>query len=200
LELIRGKNGVVFETVLDDERVTVTADVSPRLLERTVAHLARVDIDAVRITHSCPRCGSNEHGAPSTALPFFVSASRVAETRAAAVSAVAPVGIDIESIAKFDRAAVDDVFLHPDEATIADGMISPQRSRFLTRLWTAKEAILKLAGFGFAIDPRELHLEPGVGGFVLVVWPSVLGLAAAPELHGFDVDADIVGTVAIGRG
>ncbi len=69
----------------------------------------------------------------------------------------APVGIDIESPGRTrDFLGIARRFFHPHEAALIFG-----ESDFL-RLWTAKEAMLKLAGTGLAGGLHEAR--PGLGG------------------------------------
>lgn len=181
-----------------NERVTVAVDGAPRLLERTIARVTGLAVDAIAITHRCPRCGSESHGAPFANAPVFASRAYAAGFTAAAVSRVAPVGIDLEFIERVSRLPVDSVLLHPSEAAALADLSEPLRSRKLAELWTAKEAILKLAGVGLAVDPAQLFLEVVGDGLELVEWPPVLGFTFAPELHTFDIGFDLVGAVAFG--
>ena len=187
----------MYETVLDDERVLAGVDDAPRLLERLVAQRQHRNPGEITITHLCPTCGSTAHGAPAVDLSVFVSRSRSGRMHAAALSGVARVGVDIESIERLARAPVDAVLLHPSETSAVSGLAGLARARQLTRLWTAKEAILKLVGVGLMIDPGQLRLEYHDNRFELIGWPGELDLASAPTLHSFNVSQDIVGTVAI---
>jgi 4'-phosphopantetheinyl transferase len=189
----------VFEATLDEGQVLVCVDDSPSMLEQLVARLAAVQVETVSIEHLCPACGSTLHGRPTVNLPLFVSRSRTAGMVAGAVGRTSAVGVDIESIARIERASVEAVLLHPAEASAVSGLPAEHRARLLARIWTAKEAILKLAGVGLAVDPGELRLERNGQRLELVEWPCVLDLRHAPELFGFDVSADVVGTVAVAR-
>jgi hypothetical protein len=46
--------------------------------------------------HSCPACGSIEHGRPYLEAPLWVSVSHTTGLTVAAVSLVGPVGVDVE--------------------------------------------------------------------------------------------------------
>lgn len=73
-----------------------------------------------------------------------------------------PVGIDIESRGRCrDFLGIADRFFHPDEA--ADIRQSPDEDQFL-RLWTGKEAMLKLSGDGLSGGLSEARpREDGTG-------------------------------------
>lgn len=71
------------------------------------------------------------------------------------------VGIDIAALEDFARwEEFAGGYMNPQEfewIRSADIMLQPLRAM---RLWTIKEAILKAAGFGLEIDPREIILAP----------------------------------------
>jgi len=103
------------------------------------------------VEHRCPTCGSADHGRPLVE-GAFVSLSRAGELVAVAVSLDGPVGIDIETVAGVAASGFDDVAFSADEAGDIRASDSPDLLR--TRLWTAKEAILKARGTGLRADPR----------------------------------------------
>lgn len=189
----------MFEAAFRHGEVLVLVDESPTTLEQLVARATALDSTEVAIAHLCPACGSTSHGVPSVNAPVFASRSRTAGLVGGAIYRAGPIGVDIESIARIERASIESVLLHPDEASALSGLSGERRARHLARLWTAKEAILKLAGVGLAVDPSELHLRGHDERLELVEWPGALELRRAPELHAFDVSADVVGTVAVAQ-
>lgn len=68
-----------------------------------------------------------------------------------------PVGVDIERIGS--GAGIDAVALHPHERTQLDSLPEPRRSEELLRIWTAKEAALKLTGEGLLRDPSSFAVR-----------------------------------------
>jgi 4'-phosphopantetheinyl transferase len=149
----------------DDERLRVDrtapahrdAVASALLLARRfVADTCGVPPDAVRIGRRCPRCGSTGHGRPVAAradggpVPSL-SMTRSIDLVAVALSDAGPVGIDVERRDADPGRAVAAVVLAPGEvpAPGPDGVL---------RTWVRKEAVLKAAGTGLAVDPRELVL------------------------------------------
>lgn len=77
---------------------------------------------------------------------------------AAALSQDEPfLGIDLEKIEKRLNAWAQD-FFHPDELTGTD-------ERFLTALWTQKEALVKVLGTGLSLNSFEVRCVRGVPAF-----------------------------------
>lgn len=101
--------------------------------------------------------------APSAVIsgdPVAISYASTTGWRACAVSTRGPIGIDIEAPINFPEIdamlvrAGDDAAYREDSARLGWG----PRER-LRRMWTAKEAVLKAAGVGLRIDPREVLLQ-----------------------------------------
>jgi phosphopantetheinyl transferase len=103
---------------------------------------------------------------------------------------VSPVGVDIESIGTHGLATLA-LFVHPTE-TMPEGA---QPARWQTKLWTAKEAVLKLLGVGFACDPRGVRWnEEGrtldLDGAARLRWTE-LG-APRVSIEYFDLDDSLI--------
>ena len=86
----------------------------------------------------------NEHGKPYIEGGPFFSISHCKEAIAVALDDQ-PIGIDIESIRRFDPELVTRTMNDSERALIA---ASDHPERAFTRLWTQKEAILKMQGTG----------------------------------------------------
>ncbi|MBQ6977505.1 MAG: 4'-phosphopantetheinyl transferase superfamily protein [Paludibacteraceae bacterium] len=86
----------------------------------------------------------NEHGKPYIEGGPFFSISHCKEAIAVALDDQ-PVGIDIESVRKVDPELVTRTMNDSEQALIA---ASDHPERAFTRLWTQKEAILKMQGTG----------------------------------------------------
>lgn len=141
-----------------------------RALVRLVARLAGVDAASVALSQVCPNCGLPGHGPlrvrledPSLAT-VQVSLARTGDRLALAVTAAGPVGIDLESVADIARAPLNDVLLSPAEADAMTRLGPRESEAALAALWTAKEAVLKAAGVGLRVDPRELSITLAPAG------------------------------------
>ncbi len=85
--------------------------------------------------------------------PPELSISHCAKGGICAVSrAKTPVGVDFEPVAAHGPAVVA-MFMHAAEALPLD----EEAALWQTKLWTAKEAVLKLLGTGLACDPRDVR-------------------------------------------
>lgn len=135
------------------------------------------------VRHECPNCGGTDHGRPLVD-GVFVSLARADELLVVAASLGSPVGVDIESVRRVSASAFDDVAFGPGELAELRASASPDLLR--TRLWTAKEALLKARGTGLRTDPRLVDTrDPAVelewfeprAGYVV----SVARLRAATE-------------------
>ena len=75
--------------------------------------------------------------------------------REAAVCALSsqPVGIDVERIRRYDRHLIEYTM---NDAEIRDIEAAPDPARHFIRLWTMKEAVLKLTGEGIARDLKTV--------------------------------------------
>ena len=120
----------------------------------------------------CPQCGSSDHGRPwarhgKDAIPVSWSRSGVH-----LVTAVAPgtasVGVDVEEVAAIARAWPDDV-LAPDERA--------ETAVERTRVWVAKEAILKAEGVGLARPMDQVRIADHADQLTWLVAPA--GFVAA---------------------
>ena len=72
----------------------------------------------------------------------------------------APVGVDVERVSRCDDAFAESIQT-PAERSAA---LPPARDRFLSSLWSSKEALSKALGDPLAYDPRRLE-GPGA-------WPA----------------------------
>ena len=75
-----------------------------------------------------------------------------------AVSAEAPLGIDIELHKDEDFLALGKTAFHPEELTFLCD--NPTAERFYT-IWTLKESYAKLSGTGFSVEPSSYCVLPG---------------------------------------
>ena len=100
----------------------------------------------VHLDSACARCG-DDHAVPRTD-GFVISVSHADDLVVVAVApGVAPLGVDVEANAGHAR------------VTELGPMFAPAPAPDLAG-WTRIEAAIKADGRGFAIDPREVRLQP----------------------------------------
>ena len=156
--------------------------------------------DEVVIRSVCAKCGGTDHGpvfaagaaragaaragaaragaAPAGAPPH-VSLTHSGDVVAVAVSAVGPVGIDVEASPSGDDPT-------------GPGSMSLQA-------WVRTEAVLKATGRGLAVDPRSVVVRGALGR------PDVISLPdgddpAAWHVQDLDLGTGCVGAVAVRHG
>jgi 4'-phosphopantetheinyl transferase len=94
----------------------------------------------------------NEYGAPSIQGGPYVSISHCKEGIAVAVDSQ-PIGIDIESVSPFKEAMMHKTMNPAEQAAI---LSSDNPDWAFTRLWTQKEAVLKMQATGIISDLHEV--------------------------------------------
>lgn len=94
----------------------------------------------------------NEYGAPSIQGGPYFSISHCKEGIAVAVDSQ-PIGIDIESVRPFKEALMHKTMSASEQAAI---LSSDDPDWAFTRLWTQKEAVLKMQATGIISDLHEV--------------------------------------------
>jgi 4'-phosphopantetheinyl transferase len=134
-----------------------------RLLLAAALGTDATDVPLIRDERGCPRLADRS---------LWTSLSHVDGCIALAVTAIGPVGIDIELAT---RAAVmpeiAERVCHPADAAALAGLVPPAWNAALLELWVRKEAFLKAAGVGLeremsdfsASEDRLLPLLPPAG-------------------------------------
>ena len=194
-----------------------------RLLVGLVSRLTGVDAGAITLDQVCPSCGKTGHGplrvvvggTVRTARAVHVSLARAGGRLALAVTAAGPVGVDLESVVALRRAPVADVLLSGAEARALAALDPPAAAAAVAAVWTAKEAVLKAAGVGLRVDPRDLTIAPAGAGApatgrsgrrdadqvasrpVLAGWPAAPFPLDQMHLLPLAASAGTVGTVAV---
>lgn len=103
------------------------------------------------------------HGKPSlqSQLPkLHFSCSHTHWVSAVAVSTLHPVGIDIESsLLTFDDPSLIEEFFTARERLALQRLPQRGRAEARARLWTLKEAVVKMLGTGLAVDISQLEFD-----------------------------------------
>ena len=102
--------------------------------------------------NTCPVFMYNEYGAPSIEGGPYFSISHCKNGIAVAVDS-RPIGIDIESVRPFKEALMKKTMNADEQARI---MHDEQADWAFTRLWTQKEAVLKMQATGIISDLHEV--------------------------------------------
>jgi 4'-phosphopantetheinyl transferase len=171
-----------------------------RRLVALVGRLTGVDPASITLEQVCPNCGASGHGplrvvlgGPAGSAPaVYVSLSRAEGRLALAVTSAGPVGIDLESGAALGRAPVADALVSVAEARALAALDPDDAGAALVSTWTAKEAVLKAAGTGLRVDPRDLTIA-----LPTVAAPTAAGSAArVPAQAPAQLAAQLAGEVA----
>lgn len=118
---------------------------------------------------------------------------------AVAVSALAPVGVDVEPLTRaLEVGALAEQILAPAERDLLATVEGDDaRRRALLVWWTRKEAVLKATGDGLRVDPRELVLSAPDTPPRLVAFAGRPELASTCAIADLAPDGDHVGAVAV---
>jgi 4'-phosphopantetheinyl transferase len=117
--------------------------------------------------------------------PLHLSVSHGREVVAAAVTALGPVGVDLEPARRIAALDVARRWFPEDEAAWLAGQPDRLRGEAFLGLWTQKEAIAKALGTGLRGGAglrqrvRLILPPPGPAGMRLTVLPGTQGLTAA---------------------
>jgi 4'-phosphopantetheinyl transferase len=135
----------------EEDRIRFTVGVA--VLRRAVAGTLGVPVADVAIDRTCPTC-DEPHGRPR--LPsgeLHLSVSHSGVWVAVAVTAAAPVGVDVEQVRPIDIASMTSLVLAPQERaeTLAE---------FYTH-WTRKESVVKATGDGLRTSMAGVVVDPG---------------------------------------
>lgn len=176
------------------------------MLRTLLARLTGIDRAAITLSQLCPACGLAGHGPLAVELGggaaadarlggAHVSLSRADGVLALAVTAAGPVGIDLESVAALARWPVEPVLCSPAESAALAELPPGAAGSARAVLWTSKEAVLKAAGVGFRVDPRDLTVDPDRPH--LAAWPGAPIPLQRVQLLTVPAPAGLVATVAV---
>jgi 4'-phosphopantetheinyl transferase len=108
------------------------------------------------------------------------------------------VGVDVEPLGRGPWLSLPSHVLTAPELRSLDGLAGQARNAAFLRLWTRKEAVLKAAGVGLAVEPRLVAVSgPAEPPEVLSV-PASIGTAARFGLVDLPLPG-FAGSVAVER-
>lgn len=160
--------------------------------DSTLAGVVRVDAQRARAQEAlerawtragAPRSGprTDGDGAPIAVDGWHWSRSHTRDCAAAVVSS-APVGIDVEPIAWRKAARYSNVVSEDERRLLGD-----LDALLFTRLWTAKESVLKRAGVGLAELSDCRVVDAPSGAVMRVAHRDTLHVVQQSIEHGFVV-------------
>jgi phosphopantetheinyl transferase len=116
-------------------------------------------------------------------LPCSLSISHCSDAAVCAlvIPAGVSVGIDLEAVEDRSSAFVQDFFT-AEEASYVAALAETEQAAWVTRVWSAKEAVLKASGVGLRVDSRSVSIFASAGGQRKDGWQPLH--AAGPALEG----------------
>jgi 4'-phosphopantetheinyl transferase len=158
-------------------------------LRRFAGNILGIPAAQLTAAYSCPRCGSGpdlSHGRPGfthhgRSLPLLLSMARAGDWVLLAAlhspTAGERLGADAEDPERLGFDGFDDVALTDAEKHAVAGLEGTALLRERARLWTRKEAWLKMTGDGLRTDLREVTVldRPGLTDLP----PAATGLPAS---------------------
>jgi 4'-phosphopantetheinyl transferase len=157
----------------DDDRARMLVGVA--LAKTVLAGLLDAAPRDVVFDRSCGNCGQ-PHGKPrltGTGVGVHFSTSHSGDRIGVAVATRAPVGVDVENLARVpepDRLAA--VTLTTTELTRWTRLPHERRRHELIRAWTRKESLLKATGDGLALPMSRIGLTDRDGRPALDHWSA----------------------------
>lgn len=135
-----------------------------------LAQVLGIPPSEVGMDRICPTCGSHSHGRPSVpGAPVEFSVSACGGLGVVAVS-TGPVGIDLEVhwTTGRDAPVIPRAALTASEQDRLRALAPDDRTIGLLRVWTAKEALLKVSGRSVADDPSTIEMGDLIDGDTVV--------------------------------
>jgi 4'-phosphopantetheinyl transferase len=145
------------------------ARLSRAVLRLLLADYLGADPRELDIDRRCPECGK-PHGKPrlrDDPPPLHVSVAHCSDLLVVAVTATAPVGVDVESMVGCSGVPSDELLamvLAPAERARVERVPPGDRWRSFLRCWTYKEAAVKQQGVGLTVPLHAVTVPDGDAG------------------------------------
>ncbi len=198
--------GACREFLSEDEQVRAGSFAYQELRDRWTVSRATLRAILGRYVESAPSDLQFEHAdfgkpylAGESSHNIFFNLSHSDNVALVAVTATAPVGIDVERVRAIpDWNRVANRFFSSSENAALSGVDQQHRERAFYNCWTRKEAIIKATGEGLSacLDAFDVTLEPGEPAAVLHDRRSVNN-GQTWRLQHLDPADEFVGAVAL---
>jgi 4'-phosphopantetheinyl transferase len=179
----------------EDRRRFVAAHALARLV---LSELTGQSATTLTFVTRCPRC-DGPHGKARLAGAEHVhfSTTHAGERVAVAVTALGPVGVDLEPTEAGGFARFADVALTAGEGAEYARLPVEQRPRAATTWWVRKEAVLKATGHGMSVSPADIEISGPADKPRLIAWGAADEPLAPVQLIDLRLGAGYVGCVAV---
>lgn len=114
-----------------------------------------------------------------------------------AVTALGPVGVDLEPVGAGDFDGLADVALTPRERLALRRLPSEQRSSAALTWWVRKEAVLKATGDGMFVAPADIEVSGPAEEPRLIAWSAGGERKVPTRLVDLQLGPDYVGCVGV---
>ena len=118
----------------------------------------------------------------SSRVDLRFNASRAGRLVLVAVSLAREVGVDVEQLGSRRWLSLPGNVLTPDELLALGGVVEKSRDAAFLQLWARKEAVLKAAGVGLAVDPQQVEVSGPTQPPRILRLPASIGPASRWEL------------------
>ena len=171
----------------DEERAHADRGAAPVARRRTAlrAGLRRLAGGLLDLPPAAVPLRTGDNGRPEVDVPGVeVSSSRPGELGLVAAAVDRRIGVDVEPVAPWRDAVLDEGWLSPTERSALLALDPQERAVAVARCWTRKEAVLKAIGTGLTSDlvALEAGVAPGpavVGGWLVAPVAVPAGLLAS---------------------
>jgi len=135
---------------------------------------------------------------PDVQLRFNISHSN--SFTLVALSEYSPVGIDVEGIDRnIKLISVGETVFCAEEMSFLNTLKGNDQTRLFFRLWTAKEALLKMLATGFSLEPRSFSLLGALENDEVVKMPVLReGFPECMQLVELDIGDNYNASLVIG--